>query len=327
VNIPSTISTLLIGIVLTLASLWYGQNHGLMPIAASDEARDVDNLFNAMMTVSTGLFLIVQGSLVFCAIYFRRRKGDNTDGPGLHGNVPLEILWTAIPAAIVVWISIYSFEIYNSVGGVDPMTAGDMHAMHSPKSHRGMAMAAPLDDKSVTSRQLAVGVGASPAYQGKSAELEVNVTGLQYAWIFSYPGTNVTTGELHLPVGQEVQVNLSANDVLHAFWVPQLRLKQDAIPGRTSQLRFTINRAGEYPLRCAELCGSYHGSMVTKLIAHTPEDFQTWLQSQQVASQVSGDKAIALSPTHLSDSEYLAPYAQEMGVDSQIVKETKHHNH
>jgi cytochrome c oxidase subunit II len=324
VNIPSTISTLLIGIVLTLVSLWYGQNHGLMPIAASDEARDVDNLFNAMMTVSTGLFFIVQGSLVFCAIYFRRRKGDNTDGPGLHGNVPLEILWTAIPAAIVVWISIYSFEIYNSVGGVDPMTAGDMHAMHS---HRGAAMAAPLDDKSVNSQQVAVGVGASPAYQGKSAELEVNVTGLQYAWIFSYPGTNVTTGELHLPVGQEVQVNLSANDVLHAFWVPQLRLKQDAIPGRTSQLRFTINRAGEYPLRCAELCGSYHGSMVTKLIAQTPEEFQTWLQSQQVASQVSEDKAIALNPTNLSDRDYLAPYAQEMGVSSEIVTEIKHHHH
>lgn len=327
-NIPSTISTLLIGIVLTLLSLWYGQNHGLMPIAASDEANQVDDLFDTMMIIATGLFLIVQGTLIFCAFYFRKRKGDNTDGPGLHGNVPLEILWTAIPAAIVVWISIYSFEIYNSLGGVDPMTAGDMHAMHSPKSHRGSAIAAPLDGMTPdASRQIAVGVGASPANQGKSAELEVNVTGLQYAWIFNYPGSGITTGELHLPVGQEVQVNLSANDVLHAFWVPQLRLKQDAIPGRTAQLRFTLNRVGEYPLRCAELCGSYHGSMVTKLIAHTPEDFQTWVQSQQVASQSTNSQALALNPTQLSESEFLAPYAQEMGIDSQAVEKMTHPHH
>lgn len=324
-NIPSTISTLLLGILLTLLSLWYGQNHGLMPVAASNEARDVDNLFNTMMIVATGLFLIVQGTLLFCAIYFRRRKGDNTDGPGIHGNVPLEILWTAIPAAIVVWISIYSFEIYNSVGGVDPMTAGDMHAMHSPKSMRGAAIAAPLNDMPPERARVAVGVGASPEKQGQAPDIEVNVMGLQYAWIFNYPATGITSGELHLPVGQEVLVNLTAQDVLHAFWVPQLRLKQDAIPGRTAQLRFTVNRAGEYPLRCAELCGSYHGSMITKLIAHTPEEYDSWVKSQQVAMQPNSDRAIALNPANLSESEYLAPYAQEMGITQEVVQMAHHH--
>jgi cytochrome c oxidase subunit 2 len=79
VNIPNSIWTLLIGIVLTLVSLWYGQNHGLLPIAATDEAVLVDGLFNTMMTISTGLFLLVEGLLIIAAFRFRRRPGDNTD--------------------------------------------------------------------------------------------------------------------------------------------------------------------------------------------------------------------------------------------------------
>ena len=115
-NIPSQITTLLAGIALTLISLWYGQNHGLLPIAASEEAAEVDALFNMMMTIATGLFVLVQGVIVIAAFRFRRRKDDNTDGPPIHGNIPLEIVWTAIPAVTVLIISVYSFEIYNAMG-------------------------------------------------------------------------------------------------------------------------------------------------------------------------------------------------------------------
>ena len=101
-NIPSSIITLLLGVGLTLVSLWYGQNHGLMPAAVSEEATHVDGLFNAMMTISVGLFLGVQGLIVYCAIKFRRKPGELGDGSAVEGNVPLEILWTAIPAAIVL---------------------------------------------------------------------------------------------------------------------------------------------------------------------------------------------------------------------------------
>jgi len=69
----------------------------------------------------------------------------------------------------------------------------------------------------------------------------------------------VSFPEMHVPVGREVLVNISANDVIHAFWVPEFRLKQDAIPGRQSEVQFTPKIAGEYPLICAELCGPYHG--------------------------------------------------------------------
>ena len=84
-NIPSSIVTLLVGIFVTLASLWYGQNHGLMPVAASAEAELVDGLFNTMMTIGFGLFLLVEGALVVAAVRFRRKEGDMGDGEHFRG--------------------------------------------------------------------------------------------------------------------------------------------------------------------------------------------------------------------------------------------------
>lgn len=326
-NIPSSILTLLLGIGLTLVSLWYGQNHGLMPVAASEEATHIDGLFNAMMTISVGLFLLVQGIIVYCAVKFRRKPGELGDGAAIEGNVPLEILWTAIPAAIVLWISIYSFEIYNEMGGFDPAGSG-AHAMHSMPSGKGSAMAATLDSTPESKAMAMLGVGASPANQGKDAAVNVNVLGLQYAWIFTYPDINVTSSELHVPVGQEVKLNMTAQDVIHAVWIPQLRLKQDVIPGTQTQLRFTTNKVGSYPLRCAELCGGYHGSMVTQMVVETPEDYATWIASQQESTQAQAEvvkQTIAMNPANLSTGNYLAPYAKEMGIQPEMLKHLHQH--
>lgn len=284
-----------------------------------------------MMTVSTGLFILIQGALIISAIRFRRRKDDKTDGPPIHGNVPLEILWTAIPAVIVLIISVYSFEIYNEMGGLDPMASHDHsraqvahnHQMPSPGQEADPSLIAMAPSQGT----IALGLGASPDKEGGNAPLTVNVMGLQYAWIFTYPDSGVTAGELHLPVGQEVRLNLSAQDVLHAFWLPEFRLKQDAIPGREAELRFTPNKVGEYPVVCAELCGAYHGAMKSQLFVQTPEEYQAWIQSQQqVASAQNQAKTLAVNPAELSDSDFLAPYASEMGIDSHTLKqlETSH---
>lgn len=326
-KIPSNITTLIAGIVLTLVSLWYGQNHNLLPEAVSEEAPLVDGLFNMMMTIATGLFLIVQCVLIYSLFKFRKRPNDPTDGPPIHGNVPLEILWTAIPAVIILIVGVYSFEVYNSMGGLDPMAAHGTMAHHSKMS--GAAIAATLPDNTNPNpnppTKIALGVGASPEEQGQTPDLNINVTGLQFAWLFNYPDTGVTAGELHVPVGREVKLNISANDVIHAFWVPEFRLKQDAIPGRETQLRFTPKKPGTYPVICAELCGSYHGAMKTQVIVETPEEFDTWIQSQIAANQENLNQAVAVNPENMSTSEFLTPYAQEMGINSETLQ--KLHNH
>lgn len=362
-KIPSSIWTLLIGIVLTLVSLWYGQNHGLLPTAASEEAALIDRLFNAMMTISTAIFLLVEGALIYSAIRFRRREGDNTDGPPIHGNVPLEILWTAIPAVIVLGISIYSFEVYTDMGGFDPHAIHDS-PMTAPEAVKmpGAAIAATLTDTPPTTapnlnqeksdeamsdpatasvrnadqipqRRNAPGVGSvaptigpTPEREGTRPQLMVNITAMQFAWIFTYPDTGVVSSEMHVPVGSEVMVNMTANDVIHAFWVPEFRLKQDAIPGVQSEIRFTPTKAGEYPLICAELCGAYHAAMKTKVIVETPEAFEQWIQEQQVASNEALNQAVAVNPAELSPDEFLAPYTSNMGIEPEILTQI-HSNH
>jgi cytochrome c oxidase subunit II len=330
VNIPSQIATLLAGIILTLASLWYGQNHGLLPVAASDEASQVDALFNMMMTIATGLFLLVEGTLIIAAIRFRRRKGDNSDGPPVHGNIPLEIVWTAIPAVTVLIISVYSFEIYNAMGGLDPM-ASHAHTGAQVAHNHDMSPSQAEPDKSLIAfdpdRSIAYGLGASPEHRGQPVALNVNVMGLQYAWLFTYPDSGVTTGELHIPVGQEVQLNITAQDVLHAFWLPEFRLKQDAIPGRQTELRFTPNKVGQYPIVCAELCGAYHGAMGAQLFVQTPEEFQAWLQEQQaVASNQTPDNTVAINPAEKSSSEFLTSQVREMGISAHSLEQLQSHS-
>ncbi len=101
---------------------------------------------------------------------------------------------------------------------------------------------------------------------------------MQFAFIFHYPQGDITSGELHVPLGQPVELRMEARDVIHAFWVPQFRLKQDVIPGQTTQLSFTPTRAGTYPIVCAELCGAYHGGMRSNVVVHERESFDAWLE-------------------------------------------------
>ncbi|WP_017294600.1 cytochrome c oxidase subunit II [Geminocystis herdmanii] len=303
-NIPGNIITLIAGILLTLISLWYGQNHGLMPIQASQGAVEVDDLFNLMMTIATGLFLIVEGVLVYCLIKFRRKKGDKTDGPGIEGNVPLEIVWTAIPTVIVFILALYSFEVYNNLGGLDPETSRDFPQEEMQMAGNQGKMVAYNPHQG----HLSLGIGNS------KADLEVEVNGIQYAWIFTYPDSGVISGELHVPVNKQVKLNMKAGDVIHAFWVPQLRLKQDVLPGRDSALAFNANRIGDYPIVCAELCGAYHGGMKTTLHVESEEDYQKWIQENTFANAEEKADTMAMMTQPMTEEKRLEMHSQHLGV-------------
>jgi cytochrome c oxidase subunit 2 len=328
VNIPTSITTLLAGIAITLISLWYGQHHGLLPIAASSDAPLVDDLFDTMMTISTALFLIVQGAIIIAMFKFRKKAGDNTDGPPIEGNLPLEIVWTGIPVVIVLGLSIYSFEVYDSMGGLDPMAAHDAHraAQVAMAPDASMTDLLAADPTSPNPPQMALGVGASPETQGKTADVTVNVLGLQYAWIFTYPELGITSGELHVPAGKDVQLNITAQDVLHAFWVPQFRLKQDAIPGRTTQLRFFPEVEGTYPVVCAELCGGFHGAMRTQTIIHSPADYDAWVQSQ-IAAKDDDTQTVASVPMEMTDRDRLSLHTTDLGVSPDTLTQLHPHHH
>lgn len=335
-SIPSPIVTLLVGVIVTIVSVWYGQHHGLLPAEASAAAPAVDGLFNTMMTIAVALFLLVQGTLIYVGIRYRRKPEDNTDALPVHGNIPLEVLWTSIPAVIVLGLAVYSFDVYMNEGSIDPMSHSAHHrhsatqvASHSKKPTKGAAIAASLDsDQSNSTLVASIPDGIKNMTGAKSSDtVEVNVTGLQFAWIFTYPQDGIVSGELHIPVDRPIVLNISANDVLHAFWVPEFRLKQDAVPGRTTQLQFVAKRPGTYPVICAELCGSYHGGMKTQVHVYSPEDYDAWLQSQKAVATSERARVLATaSPSAMSDTDYLAPYAQEFGINSTVLHDLHEHH-
>ncbi|NEQ45427.1 MAG: cytochrome c oxidase subunit II [Leptolyngbya sp. SIOISBB] len=319
-QIPAPLLTLTVGVVVTLVSLWVGFNNGLLPEQASAQSVLVDNFFNVMVVIGTALFLVVEGAIVYCMIAFRQRKGDDTDGLPIEGNLPLEAFWTAIPAIIVIGLGIYSVQIFQDMGGFTPGDMvhdhGTMIAQSSDAALQGLT---PEGAQPELLAKSVYGFGAPLEKEGVSADLAVNVSGMQYAWIFTYPDSGIVDGELHVPVNADVQLNISAQDVIHSFWVPQFRLKQDAIPGKDTELRFVATKLGTYPVVCAELCGGYHGAMRTQVIVHSPSDYQKWVESRIAQAEPATAEAIAANPADLTDQEYLAPYGADLDVDAQLL--------
>lgn len=107
--------------------------------------------------------------------------------------------------------------------------------------------------------------------------LVVKVTGQQWSWSFEYPAYGVTSTEMHVPVGKQVLLQMTSRDVIHSFWVPEFRPKQDLVPGRITQLRITPTVIGNYKVRCAELCGTSHYAMEQPVIVESQADFDTWM--------------------------------------------------
>jgi cytochrome c oxidase subunit 2 len=115
-------------------------------------------------------------------------------------------------------------------------------------------------------------------------ELVIEVTGFQFGWRFDYPEDGVSSAELYMPVGRQVLLRLTSTDVIHSFWVPEFRIKQDAVPGRWTELRVTPTETGDYRVRCAELCGYAHTTMLAPVVVVEPEEFESWLAGQEVAA-------------------------------------------
>ncbi|MDZ4765113.1 MAG: cytochrome c oxidase subunit II [Chloroflexota bacterium] len=251
------------GLAIILGGLIIGSfTPSLLPPQASAESRQVDDLFRFMLVIGGAIFLLVQGLLVYSVVRFRAKPGDTGDGAAMHGSTTLEFIWTIIPAIIVTVIAIYSVVVWNSTHSIKPneQVVGAVGARY-----------AWTFNYNVTSETLPPGLTVDQL--PTDTQTALNDTG---ALLFS-------SGQLHTWVNQPVAVSMQTNDVNHAFWVPGMRVKQDLLAGRTTEVRFTPIEAGVYRIVCAELCGSGHGNMAGSvdvngnlqgawLIVHESED-------------------------------------------------------
>jgi cytochrome c oxidase subunit II len=123
---------------------------------------------------------------------------------------------------------------------------------------------------------------------GQQTSMSIEVVGHDWWWEVRYPNGAITANEIHIPVGERVNVQLASDDVIHSFWVPQLQVKIDNIPGHDTQLWLEADERGRYRGQCAEFCGLQHANMAFFVVAEDPDDFDAW---------VANEAADAASPT------------------------------
>jgi cytochrome c oxidase subunit 2 len=116
-------------------------------------------------------------------------------------------------------------------------------------------------------------------------EMVVNVTGQQFTWTFDYPQERVKSTDLILAKDRPVDFRIRAKDVIHSFWVPEFRLKSDAVPGLTTKIRLTPNKVGQWQVVCAELCGLGHSTMRQQVRVIEQPEFDSWVQRRRQAQQ------------------------------------------
>ncbi len=240
-------------------SYWMGQQaYGWLPPQASSESVLVDKLFSFMTAVGTFIFIGVTGTLLYSMFFQRAAKYDATDGPPIEGNVKLEVIWTAVPVMLIVWIGTVSFQTYDQMSLLEAIAPPVMKTVGT----------VPGDTKKVVPGDTEPSTEYSPP---------IEVHSRQWSWEFRYPEAKVSSTELHLPVNQRARFKLTSDDVLHGFYVPAFRVKQDIIPGRELDFSFTPIRPGRYRLRDSQYSGTYFAANQTNVVVESEEDYKQWL--------------------------------------------------
>jgi cytochrome c oxidase subunit 2 len=248
-----------------IAKTWW------LPVGASAAAAGIDHYFTVTFILMGIVFVAAQGILGYFAWRYRDR-GSSSAARYSHGNNGLEIAWTVLTFILFVGLNLMSSSIWAS------------------ERFR-------------------------PAQAGA---VQVEVTGMQFQWYFRYPGPDgkfgatrpelidpsaggegavgldaidpaskddLVTGTMYLPVGREAEVILRAHDVIHSFFIPAMRFKQDSVPGLAIRMHFTPISTGDYEIACAELCGLGHYKMHGMLKVVSQQEFEAWLAARQTEKQ------------------------------------------
>lgn len=211
-----------------------------LPEDVSTYGKDIDFLFYLIYYITGAIFVLVAAAMIAFLVLYRHKEGRRATYT--HGNTTLEIVWTVVPTLILVVLTFLSVPTWARI------------KMQMPKT-----------------------------------DLTVQVNAKQFNWIVTYPGPDGKFGteddktfdnEIHVPVGKPVKLILKSQDVIHSLFMPNLRFKQDAVPGREIPAWFDATKPGKYEMPCAELCGFGHSGMRGWLFVHTPEEYAKWVKQQ-----------------------------------------------
>jgi cytochrome c oxidase subunit 2 len=209
------------------------------------QAESIAFVYWVLFVCAVVVLAIVVGALTYSGIKFRDRPGRVAQQ--FHGSNTLELVWTIVPTLMVISFTALSWDRLNLINDVD-----------------------------------------------SNAAMTVKVEGTMWAWAFTYPdqqmfklkdGSTIVTGErLDIPVGQKIKLELTAKDVIHSFWVPNIGGKKDAVPGHTTTMWIQADQPGTYKGQCTEFCGDGHADMLITVVVHPANEFATWA-AEEVAFQ------------------------------------------
>jgi cytochrome c oxidase subunit II len=206
------------------------------PDPKTPSGETINEIYWVVFAICAVVFVLVETALVLFIVRFRRRHGvpEEAEGPQIHGNTRLEIIWTIIPAVILLGIAVYVFA-------------------------RTPAVQATPDG---------------------GQEIRIRVDAHQFYWQYEYENGAISLDTLRIPVGRPVVLELTALDVDHSWWVPELTGKKDAIPGRVNELSFMAESEGTYEGYCAEHCGVQHSVMRTTVEVVNGAEFDRWVEGK-----------------------------------------------
>jgi cytochrome c oxidase subunit 2 len=233
-------------------------HHWWLPDEASSYAHQIDIMFYWILWITGIVFVLVEGVLVYFIIKFRYRPG--RVATYTHGNNRLEIAWTAAPAIILVFLAVFSNTLWSEIRDPNKFPKG-----------------API----------------------------IDISPRQFQWPIKYPGADGQFGtaddiesinQLYLVKDQPVQIKLHGQDVIHSFFVPEFRIKQDAVPGMATAVWIKPTMAGDFEIACAELCGIGHSNMRGYVHVVTQDSLNSWLKSQAPEPATPVAEAAAAAP-------------------------------
>ncbi len=214
-----------------------------LPEDVSTYGPEIDRLFHVIYYVTGATFFIVQGMLLLFLVLYRHRDGRRATYT--HGNTSLEIAWTIAPAILLIILAFVSRQTWAEI------------KQNIPPS-----------------------------------DVALQVTAKQFNWEVAYPGLDGKFGtdddvtmdnDVHVPVGKTVRVLLKSRDVIHSFFIPNARFKQDAVPGHEIPTWFKIVKPGKYEIPCAELCGFGHSGMRGWLYVQPLDEYDAWVKENKAA--------------------------------------------
>ncbi|QNI47862.1 MULTISPECIES: cytochrome c oxidase subunit II [unclassified Synechococcus] len=236
-------------------------SYAWLPVPASTAAPYVDDLFSLEVGIGAFIFIGSVGFILWSVIFNRAEKYDESDGLPIEGNTRLEITWTVIPFVIVMALAFYSIQVNEKLASLGPKQKYDVAVNQAP------------DAVATVDARRDIG--------------PIDVIARQWSWEFIYPD-GVRSSELHLPINQRANFQLSSEDVLHGFYIPAFRLKQDIIPGSVISYSITPTREGRYRLRDSMFSGAYFSHNQTDVVVESEQAYNTWLKATAKRPLVQG---------------------------------------